>query len=243
MTAPRLSGRLARLADLSGGYALADIGTDHAYLPIYLVMTGKIQRAFAMDIGEGPLARARENVRAYGLGDYITLRRSDGLAALQEGEAGTIVIAGMGGDLTLKILREGERVASSAKELILQPQSNIHKVREYIYRKGYAIDREELVLEDGKFYPMFHVPLERKEGKKPSCSGMAWNMACRYGEPGLVLDRDLQRRYLLHKISRFLEIEKSLCAKADGEGSRIRRQEISEELSYAKAALVYFGGM
>ena len=229
MTAPRLSGRLARLADLSGGYALADIGTDHAYLPIYLVMTGKIQRAFAMDIGEGPLARARENVRAYGLGDYITLRRSDGLLPWQK-------MAG-------QILREGERVASSAKELILQPQSNIHKVREYIYRKGYAIDREELVLEDGKFYPMFHVPLERKEGKKPSCSGMAWNMACRYGEPGLVLDRDLQRRYLLHKISRFLEIEKSLCAKADGEGSRIRRQEISEELSYAKAALVYFGGM
>ena len=78
----KLSKRLRALSDLvTEGCVLADIGTDHGYLPIYLVLTGKIKRAFAMDIGTGPLMHAKEHIEAYGLGDYITLRRSDGAAA------------------------------------------------------------------------------------------------------------------------------------------------------------------
>ena len=123
------------------GGILADIGTDHAYVPIALVQRQKIKGAIAMDINEGPLARAQEHIRAARLEKYIQTRLSDGAEALLPNEADSILIAGMGGELILHILTEGELVCSTAKELILQPQSEIHKVREYLrqhqtYRKA-----------------------------------------------------------------------------------------------------------
>ena len=123
------------------GGILADIGTDHAYVPIALVQRQKIKGAIAMDINEGPLARAQEHIRAARLEEYIQTRLSDGAEALLPNEADSILIAGMGGELILHILTEGESVCSTAKELILQPQSEIHKVREYLrqhqtYRKA-----------------------------------------------------------------------------------------------------------
>lgn len=114
------------------GGILADIGTDHAYVPIALVQRQKIKGAIAMDINEGPLARAQEHIRAARLEEYIQTRLSDGAEALLPNEADSILIAGMGGELILHILTEGESVCSTAKELILQPQSEIHKVREYL---------------------------------------------------------------------------------------------------------------
>ena len=84
----KISRRMKRLASLvSEGAVLADVGTDHGYLPIYLLQAGRIRRAFALDIKEGPLLRAKEHIRAFGLEDYITVRRSDGVAALLAGEA------------------------------------------------------------------------------------------------------------------------------------------------------------
>ena len=75
----KLSERMLHLADMvRQGAVLADVGTDHGYIPIYLVESGRICRAFAMDIKEGPLGRAKEHIRAFGLDDYITVRRSDG---------------------------------------------------------------------------------------------------------------------------------------------------------------------
>ena len=123
------------------GGILADIGTDHAYVPIALVQRQKIKGAIAMDINEGPLARAQEHIRAARQEEYIQTRLSDGAEALLPNEADSILIAGMGGELILHILTEGESVCSTAKELILQPQSEIHKVREYLrqhqtYRKA-----------------------------------------------------------------------------------------------------------
>ena len=109
------------------GGILADIGTDHAYVPIALVQRQKIKGAIAMDINEGPLARAQEHIRAARLEEYIQTRLSDGAEALLPNEADSILIAGMGGELILHILTEGESVCSTAKELILQPQSEIHK--------------------------------------------------------------------------------------------------------------------
>ena len=105
----KLSQRLTHLADMvQEGAILADVGTDHGYLPIYLLLTGKIQRAFAMDIRKGPLLRAKEHTKAYGLGDYITLRISDGVKALAPKEADSILIAGMGGGVMLHILQRAK---------------------------------------------------------------------------------------------------------------------------------------
>ena len=107
------------------GGILADIGTDHAYVPIALVQRQKIKGAIAMDINEGPLARAQEHIRAARLEEYIQTRLSDGAEALLPNEADSILIAGMGGELILHILTEGESVCSTAKELKYIRSGNI----------------------------------------------------------------------------------------------------------------------
>ena len=115
------------------GYTLADVGTDHGYIPIYLLQQKKIPAAIAMDINEGPLERAKEHIALYGLQAYIQTRLSDGVAALKPGEVEAVLIAGMGGGLVMHILKDGEKVCQSAKELILQPQSEIERVRAVSY--------------------------------------------------------------------------------------------------------------
>lgn len=166
--AVRLSKRLTALAEMvTGGNRLADIGTDHGYIPIYLCMEGKIPSAIAMDINEGPLQRAGEHILEYGLSDRIETRLSDGLEKLLPKEAETILIAGMGGGLVKKILSEGGHALDGVKELILQPQSEVSQVRSYVRETGFCIVDEDMVEEDGKFYPMMKVH-KVSEGKKES---------------------------------------------------------------------------
>ncbi len=136
---------------------LADIGTDHGYIPIFLVQQEKIKSAIAMDVKEGPLARARDNIRLYGLEDKIETRRSDGLEKLKEGEADSIVMAGMGGLLTIRILKAGQSILKGIKEFILQPQSEISEVRRFLQEQEYQIIEENMVEEEGKYYPMMRV--------------------------------------------------------------------------------------
>ena len=151
----RLSNRLSALASLvSKGHRLADIGTDHGYIPIYLCQTGIIPSAIAMDIGKGPLQQATAHIKQQGLSSRIRTRLSDGLTALQPGEADTILIAGMGGGLVMKILSQGTHALTGSEELILQPQSEIAQVRAYLRTHGFRILEEEMILEDGKYYPM-----------------------------------------------------------------------------------------
>ncbi len=154
----QLSERLAAVAALAGACdCLADIGTDHGYVPIYLCQNLKIQTAIAMDVNKGPLERADKNIHAHNLEDRISTRLSDGLHALKPGEASCIVVAGMGGALTIKILEEGKEVASLLDKMVLQPQSEIHLVRKYLYENGYEITDEDMIFEDGKYYPMMLV--------------------------------------------------------------------------------------
>lgn len=134
----------------------ADIGTDHAYVPVYLVQQKKVSRAVAMDVNPGPLSRARRTVEAAGLKDQIDLRLSDGLTKLRAGEAECIILAGMGGALITRLLREGLDRCQAAGQLVLAPQSETELVRRFLREQGFVIDREDMVLEDGKFYPVIH---------------------------------------------------------------------------------------
>lgn len=143
------------------GNVLADVGTDHGYVPIVLVKEEKIPRAIAMDLRSGPLARAKEHIVQFGLTEYIQTRLSDGVEALAVGEAQTILIAGMGGELVIHILRDGENVCRSAEELILQPQSELCKVRRFLRENHYRLVAEDMVLEDGKYYPMMKAVPEK----------------------------------------------------------------------------------
>lgn len=153
-----LSRRLQAVAAMvTAGYTSADIGTDHAYIPIYLVEHQIVPRAVAMDINEGPLDRARAHVEEHGLAGQIALRLSDGMKELRPGEAQSAVIAGMGGALMIRILQDSKETVESLRECILQPQSEIAKVRAFLLQEGFLFIQEDMVEEDGKFYPMMKV--------------------------------------------------------------------------------------
>ncbi|MDO4344706.1 MAG: class I SAM-dependent methyltransferase [Eubacteriales bacterium] len=150
-----LSARLAGVASLAkDAETLADIGTDHAYLPIWLMQQGTLTKAIAMDINPGPLARARENINRYGMQELIKTRRSDGARELLPGEVDTVVIAGMGGALTVRILTDGAKMLAGTKNFILQPQSEIAGVRRFLHEQGFCIVQEHIVKDDGKYYFM-----------------------------------------------------------------------------------------
>ena len=149
----QLSKRLQTVAHLvhSGG-VVADIGCDHGFTIIYLVMNQLASAGIAMDVADGPLMRAKEHIHQYGLDNRIALRKSDGLQQLVEGEADTILISGIGGALMERILREFPHVTQSAKELVLSPQSEIYKVRHALHDLGFVIAQEEMVFDQGKYY-------------------------------------------------------------------------------------------
>lgn len=148
-----LSKRLLTVAGMvENDSVVADIGTDHAYIPIYLVEQGVCKKAIAMDVNPGPLERAREHILASGLSEQIVTRLSDGLAKLSENEADTYVIAGMGGPLMVSILARRMDLLQKGKTLVLQPQSEIGEVREFLIHNHYKIIREEMFYDMEKTY-------------------------------------------------------------------------------------------
>lgn len=165
----KLSKRLEMVASfVERGSRIADIGTDHGYLPIALIERGVSPGAIAMDIGQGPLARAKEHVLACGMEDKIELRLSDGLAELKPGEADTVVIAGMGGELVLHILEQGKALWESTGAFVLSPQSELDKVRIYLEKNGFSIAREAMIAEDGKFYTVMLAKRGRMSIDRPA---------------------------------------------------------------------------
>lgn len=153
-----LSKRLTAVAGMvTKGNIVCDVGCDHGYVSIYLIQEGISPRVIAMDVRKGPLAQAKEHIRVYGLEDYIETRLSDGVDALSAGEADALILAGMGGRLMEGILTRGREKVIRMKELILQPQSEIAAFRKFLREAGFQIVEEDMVFEDGKFYPMMRI--------------------------------------------------------------------------------------
>lgn len=136
------------------GATVCDIGCDHGFVAIYLVEKKISPGVIAMDINEGPLQRAKEHIESMSLSTYIDTRLSDGLEKLEAGEAECMVAAGMGGRLIGKILSDCPEKRKSLRYLVLQPQSELSFVRSFLREQGFVILREDMVFEDGKFYPM-----------------------------------------------------------------------------------------
>lgn len=154
----KISDRLMTVASMiPEGGILADVGTDHGYVPIRLLQEGKIDAAIAMDVNEGPLARAKAHAMENDLMEKITLRLSDGLEKLKPGEADTLLIAGMGGKLMARILSDGVDVFTSMKTAILQPQSDLDIVRGFVLAHGFDIVDETMLIDDGKYYTVMKV--------------------------------------------------------------------------------------
>lgn len=153
--AVRLSKRLEAVAGMvTEGNIVCDVGCDHGFVSIYLVQKNISPRAIAMDVNNGPLQAAKEHILDYGLQSYIETRLSNGVEALKAGEADSLICAGMGGRLVIRILEAGKSKIQSMKEIILQPQSEIPSVREYLRKEGYRIVDENMILEEEKFYPV-----------------------------------------------------------------------------------------
>ena len=134
------------------GKRLTDVGTDHAYLPIYLLQNGKISAAIAADINRGPLEKAEENIAKYGLLDKVKTVLCDGLAKIDMNETDDIAIFGMGGELIVKIIDEASWVKNPDKRLILQPMTHPEKLREYLAENGFKIVGEKISFDRDKIY-------------------------------------------------------------------------------------------
>lgn len=236
----KISNRLTTASALvTQGYTLADVGTDHGYIPIYLLQQEKIPSAIAMDINEGPLERAKEHIALYGLQAYIQTRLSDGVAALKPGEVEAVLIAGMGGGLVMHILQDGEQVCRTAKELILQPQSEIERVREFLREEGYTILAEDMVYEDGKFYPMMKVQYQGENENAQKASEVL-KLSDLYG--GLLLQNrhPVLKTFLEKEKLIYTGIKENLAKQPVSEKIRMRLAEVEDILHYNELALQFY---
>lgn len=242
-----LSKRLNAVAAMvTPGNVVCDVGCDHGYVSIYLIRTKKSPKVFACDVNKGPLERAEEHIRAAGLSDYIELRLSDGLVNMPEGKADTLICAGMGGRLVMKILSDSIEKVKQLKELVLQPQSEIQLVREYLRRLGFVIDKEDMVAEDGKYYPILHVCVTKQQPvvpkqceKQPDSAKQA--MYDKYGEKLLRQKHPVLKEYLFWEKGLLEQISAEL-EKSGGEGEKTKERLLSlkEEKEKLEEALKYF---
>lgn len=147
-----LSKRLQAIADMvSDNKIVADVGSDHGYIPIELIKTQKCPKAFAMDINKGPIDRAIENATLNKVDDKITFLLSDGMEKLNPNDCESVIIAGMGGDLILKILQES-KINDTVDEFIVSPHTKQWLVREYFINNGFKIVNEQMLMDAGKYY-------------------------------------------------------------------------------------------
>ncbi len=225
------------------GYILADVGTDHGYVPISLVQRKKIPKAIAMDVNKGPLKRACEHIAEFQLEEFIETRLSDGVKKLEVGEVDSILIAGMGGELVIHILSDGMEVCRSVKELILQPQSELEKVRQFLREKNFKIIDEDMVIEDGKYYPMMKViPVVRDEfwdivpEEAVQACYMYGPLLLKNGNPSL-------RKYLVKQHKQLEKILKELEKQPESTKIAKRKQEVLAEISLNESAYTILGAI
>ena len=187
-----LQPRLQLLADMvPAGSRLADVGTDHGYLPVYLLQQGRITCAIASDIVDGPLQHAQQTAAEYGV-DGIDFRLCPGLDTIAPHEADTVVIAGMGGETIQAILTAAPWTADGRHLLLLQPMTKVEYLRKWLVDNGYTFTEERLVWDKDHLYPVFAV----RGGTQPPLTP-----AQQYG--GVLLDGDpLYGDYLDERIGK-----------------------------------------
>ncbi len=256
---PSTGARSLSLSEGSGNISsvyrcTADVGCDHGYVSMYLVMRGISGSAIAMDVRKGPLSQAEANVHEFGLEDKVSLRLSDGLSDLKSGEADSLVIAGMGGRLMMSILDGANLRGLGIRMGVLQPQSDIMQFRQYIRQRGYGIVDERMIFEDGKYYfPMlidfFHEPddfsskVRELESFITDCTGSreracesALRLSDRYGVYNILRRDELLVSYLTHGV----DVNRSILSGLDEREHSERYSEVSAELSDMELLLKLF---
>lgn len=227
----KLSKRLETIASfIPEGSKVADIGTDHGYIPIHLVQEGKATHAIAMDVRTGPLCRAQSHIAEAGLSDMIEVRLSDGLLKLEKDEADCVVIAGMGGELMIHILEEGRHLWDYIPNWVLSPQSELQKMRRFLLEQAFFIEQETMIKEDGKYYVVM-----RAVRKELHNNHDGREISYRYGKSLLESKDPVLTEYLKKEEIQLEEILKGLL-KGESESAEKRMRELKTELSWNKEA-------
>jgi len=226
----KLSERLQAVADMiTPGLRVSDVGCDHGYLSIYLMENNIAESVIASDVRKGPLSKAYENISLYGMSGKIDLRLSDGLEMIEPGEVDAIVMSGMGGNLMMDLLIRGADVVNEAKELILQPQSEITGLRHYLQDNGFLIVSETMVYEDYKYYPMMKV-----------VNGtMNWDKEI-YFVYGKILLREkdpVLHQFLIQEKDYYVNLYNELCCQVHTERVIERLKDVETSLKYNNEAL------
>ncbi len=196
-----LNPRLTSAAEfVRQGARFADIGTDHAYLPIFLLSEGRISYAVCSDINEGPLASAKANAREAGLYEKMDFCLTDGVAALEGFNLSDIAVCGMGGDLIASIVEAADFLKDESINLILQPMTKQETLRERLYLMGYEITAESYSIDAGKHYVCMQA---KYTGNKRELSDIEKEIC---PENTIIVNKDLQIAYLEKKKSTYRKI-------------------------------------
>lgn len=200
---------------------MADIGTDHGYIPIYLVKNNICNKAIASDINKGPVEKARFNVRMEELEDKIDCRLGGGFTVIKKGEVQSIVIAGMGGNLIRDIIEERIDIFKEVEFAVLQPVQNPEVLREHIYKKGYRIIDEELVFDEERFYETIKIKYDNNSEEVD-------NVFYEVGKSLVDKRHPLLNKFIEEKIKKYNKI--LLNIKEDTELAHKRKKEVRSKI-------------
>ena len=214
---------------ITPGLTVADIGCDHAYLPIYLVRENMAPYVIACDINAGPVEKACGNVEDVELSEQIEVRQGDGLSPVHPGEVQSVVLAGMGGKLMMRILSDGADVLEQVSEIIMEPQSEVSALRHFLQDNGYRIISENMVNDEKKFYPVI----------KAVPGQMHWDKEIyfRYGKILLREENPVLHEFLLIERHYCSELLKELAENEEIPHVFVRMEEIKTDLALNADAL------
>ena len=213
--------RLKEIAShVQSGASLVDVGSDHAYIPIFLVGNGRAERALCTDINDGPLKHSRENISQYGLSHKIKTQKANGLSGVDLNDYDTVIIAGMGGMLIWDILKQAD--SPGDKRFILQPMTAIAELREALLGNGFTIEHEHFVPEGEKVYVVMEViwkrdfpysPLELLVGRntKGSPNFALWKTQIQAKLEKRILGLKRAKNRNAEEIARLEQLLKELC--------------------------------
>lgn len=206
--------------------SVVDVGTDHGYVPIYLVKNEVIKSAIASDVNKGPVEKAKKNVLSNNLHHQITCRLGSGLSTVNKGEVQVAIVAGMGGNLIRDILEADLDVVKELEYIILQPVQNAEVLREYLCNTGYDILDEEICYEDGKFYEIIKAKYNTKSVILDSIY---------YEISKVLLDKKkpVMKQFIEFKLEKYTKIYHSL--NANTVASKNRKEQLYHVIRYLRS--------
>lgn len=208
--------------------SIADIGTDHAYLPIYLIKNKICRKAIASDINKGPVKKAKLNITMENEDKAIECRLGPGLTTIVPNEVNAAVIAGMGGNLIRDIIEDSMEVFKSLNYLVLQPVQNPEVLRKYINEKGYEIIDEDLCKDENKYYELIKIRYSNKVKHLD-------NIYCEISKVLFEKKHPLVKEYIFFKIEKYDKIFNNI--KDDGDMAKIRKNNLNQKIVKLKEML------